>query len=129
MVNKSIVQYPTQPNVYFHKNAYYILKAERLKRRQRDINVILTSLCERRFNISNVETTSMRLEISTLFQRRFNFELCLMMLKTYYQRCFNVGKVTLIQFAFSTFYQGRFNVVKVIPSIGSTLNQRHFAAG
>ena len=33
----------------------------------------------------------------------------------------------LIQFAFSTFFQRRFNVVKVISNVGSTLKQRHFA--
>ena len=38
-----------------------------------------------------------------------------------------VGKVMSIQFAFSTFFQRRFNVVKVISNVGSTLKQRHFA--
>ena len=33
----------------------------------------------------------------------------------------------LIQFAFSTFFQRRFNVVNVISNVGSTLKQRHFA--
>ena len=32
-----------------------------------------------------------------------------------------------IQFAFSTFFQRRFNVGKVISNVGPTLKQRHFA--
>ena len=76
---------------------------------QRDINVILTSFCERWFNISIQTSKQRRYSV-----RRFDLK---------FRRCFNVGKVTSIQFAFSTFVQrhkGSFNV-------GSTLKQRHFA--
>jgi hypothetical protein len=41
-----------------------------------------------------------------------------------YRRLINVRKVTLIQFAHSTFFQRLFNVEY---DVDSTLNRRHFA--
>ena len=102
------------------------LVKNRLKRRQRDINVILTLFYERWFNISNqtsIHCPSIRLKTLTLFQRRFNVELWLMRFTTKYRRCFNVGKVTFIQYAFSIFSMS----IKMISNVGSTFNQRNLA--
>ena len=48
-----------------------------LQRRQRDINVIMTSFCERWFNISNQTSKQRRYNV-----RRFDLKL---------RHCFNVG--------------------------------------
>ena len=89
---------------------------------ERWFNISIQTLKERRYNIRRFD-----LKFGRCFKHRFNVEFWLMRFPTQYQRCFNVGKVTSIQFAFSTFFQRRFNVVKVISNVGSTLKQHRFA--